>query len=194
MQEKELKNIWKKFSEQDNNSITNQKLINAMKTKMNQFDRKIKQRDWKENIAGIILFVIFSFLTVYYPQLQVKIGAMILAFSCLLIIYTLKKTRSLKEKYGKEVEYSTKEYLERQIYKVDKQIDLLKRKSLWGLVLLSTGALLFSTGLPRDLVDKITFILIMLLVYTGIYLMNLREVKKKLLPLKKELEAKLKEF
>jgi hypothetical protein len=191
MNEQEIKNIWQSSGNEEHLQFDKTKLILDLESDLKRFRKAIKYRDWREIGIALLMIPLFGFTAFKIPFLLSKIGAIVIVGWCILLIFRIlgakrKETILPTETY---LDYLTKsrQYLLAQ-YK------LLDTVLYWYVLPSVTGILLFFMGFDLSLFKQIFYVVIVVGVGIGTYLLNKYAVKTGILPRLKRVDGILKDL
>jgi CubicO group peptidase (beta-lactamase class C family) len=192
MHDDDLKQLWQAQHFDAAPTSFDETQMAAMKRQMKKFDRTIFWRDCRENIAAVIVVVVFG---IYFlnariaPTPLARAGCVIVILSALLAMaYPIWRKRRVAKA---PAEAPMMQSLESELSKLEVEIAML-RSVLWWYILPGTaGVMAFFAGMNISTESKLRFALPVLALDAFVYWLNQRAVEKGLLPLKRELEASL---
>ena len=160
--------------------------IQSIKTKMRQFERTIRRRDRIEIVAAVFAMLCFGLYFLLFHFVLARVGCVVVILSCALIYWKLvqAKRSAIEPVLTAPVVESVRQELE----KVEAQARSLNSVFWWHVAPLMTGLNLFWFGLPRPDHYKIYFLPGTVLLSAVVYWLNQRALRRKISPLKKELE------
>ena len=190
MNDEQLKKLWQTSNaDKDLFTINPPKIITEMNTKVQQFEKDIKKRNKLETAVAILLIPIEFFIAFTTPNTLSKIGAILLIFASLWIVYYLKNNSTKKIKTV-DMQASLKEQLQNH----KRQILHEKRNSenvfVWYILPVLPGMILFFAGFGID--SGFYFRLVgLLIIVIGIYFLN-KKAANEMKPLIEEIDKSIK--
>ncbi len=161
MEEQELKNIWKRSSIYEEITINTSKLMKDFTYKMEQRERIVRNRDYRETIGAIASIFLFGYLTYYTPSFVSKIGGISLIGSYIYYIFKLRANR--KSKHTQKLFLSITEQLQQQKQFMLNQATLLGSVLYWMVIPIFISYLIFvwsiGDSLPIDTPDIVLEVL-----------------------------------
>jgi hypothetical protein len=190
MLENELKNIWKNSSKEELVKFNKSKLILDLDSKLENFDKRMKNRD-KKMLAGTILMIImFTYIFFSEPELITGIICLPIIPYVILQFYLIKKVKQYKVDY-----YSLplKEYLLKHQQYLIKERKYFENAFYWRVLPLvpSLALTLIVSMFGTELILNIIFITIFFVI---VYLLNKRRAKKMFNPLITKVEETIAEL
>ena len=188
MNDEQLKKLWQTANtNKDIFTINPPKIIIEMNTKIQQFEKDIKNRNKREIIVAMLLIPVSIFFAVTIPFTLSKIGAVVLLCSCLWIIYYLKSNSPTKEM---NMQLSLKEQLQTHKEHIQKEKQILENVLVWYMLPIILGLILLSAGRG---IDRGFFIqlFILFIVAIGIYFLN-KKAANEMTPLIEEIDKSIK--
>jgi hypothetical protein len=181
MDEDNLKQLWLNSGKEHRVEINNDMLIASLANKLKGIEKKIRRRDRREIFICVCLIPLFGWWTITVPQLQGKIGCIIIIAACLLVIFKLMRARRINIQNGIASEVQHKLIVSQQLLR--QQIKLLQTILWWYLLPFFPGVMLFYFASVTSTLSKVIYIILVAAVYGYIYYLNKRAVKKHLKPL-----------
>ena len=129
MEDQELKNIWKRSSAYEEITINISKLMKDFKYKMEQRERIVRSRDYREIIGALIGILLTGYLTYYTPTILSKLGGVLLIGSYMYFIYKLYTNR--KSKHTQDLFLPIEAQLQHQKQFMMNQATLLSSVLYW---------------------------------------------------------------
>ncbi|MEP7110950.1 MAG: hypothetical protein ABI760_23345 [Ferruginibacter sp.] len=123
------------------------------------------------------------------PQLLAKIGAGIIIINCVLVIFKL--IRAGKVNVQEDISSEIKYHLVVSLKRVRQQITLSETVLWWYLLPFFIGVMCFFYAFPLTLLSKVVYTVLVAVLYSFIYYLNKRVVKKQLKPLEEKLKKAL---
>jgi hypothetical protein len=192
MDENSLKQLWLDPSHQQKVEINAEKLIGSINQKVFYMKKKIKRRDKREIILGLIMIPLFGWWLLALPQPLAKIGAGIIILNIILVIFRLIRAGKVdvKDDTASAIKYNLMVSLKR----VRQQITLSDTVLWWYLLPFFIGVICFFYAFPLPLSGKAFYTILVAVLYGYIYYLNKRAVKKHLRPLEDDLQKALDEL
>jgi len=183
MHDDDLKALWRAQSIEPAPPLPDASQMAEMKSRMRCLNRTLFLRDCRENIAAVIVMVVFGY---YFfnariaPTLLARAGCVIVILSSLLVTaYPVWRKRRVAKA---PAEASMMQSLESELGKLEVEIAIL-RSVLWWYILPGTvGVMVFFAGLTIPTDWKILFALPVFALDAFVYWLNQRAVEKCLLP------------
>lgn len=181
MIEEELIKIWQSSPNQERIKFEKSRLMIDVQSSMNDFNKKIKYRDLREQIAVVIIIPAFAYAAYTIPHLLTKVASVLIIGYGLFVSIKLRNAKKHKPSAFTEtyLEYlhKTRDYL-----LIQKQ--LLDSVLYWYILPGMTLTMLFSMGF--GVTGRLKPILKMALMNVALaiatYLLNKRAVKKEIIP------------
>lgn len=192
MDEDLLKRLWSDSNKAQKVAINPEILMDSIQHKSLYMETKIKQRDKSEIIVAVLMILTFGCLFFIVPQVQAKVGAVIIVLSCMLIIFRLIRARKVNIK--QETSSAIKYHLLVSLQQVRQHINLLNTVFWWYLLPIFIGVLFVYYGLSKSFVSKISYTVVVTIMYGYIWYLNKKAVRKKLKPLEADIQQALKEL
>lgn len=167
---------------------TEAEMMEAIRLNARRFDRKILLRDWLETAAAVIVVAVFAAAMPFVGGLA-RTGLAIIIASCFYIAWRLHTTRRRHGTARPDQPMAMRLRLE--LRKLDDQIKLLRNVHWWYLGPLGVGLVVYSVGIDGWTLGTLWFVLGVVIVYTAIYWLNQRSVRRELLPRRLELASML---
>jgi len=176
MEDQELKNIWKRASENQEITMDTQQLIRQFKTGMEQREQIVRRRDIREISTAIVFIVGLSCMALDFLWSPVTIGIVITIGAFLNFIYKLRSNR--KSKFTQRLFVPIKKQLEQQRLFMKHQTKLLRTVLYWAVLPIFSGYMMIVWSIwdienyevsslikllyPNDLRDKMIMSVIVL--------------------------------
>ena len=189
MHDDALKAMWRAQNIGPTPKLSDAEQIAAMQSKMKGLDRTLFWRDLRESIAGLFVMVCFSVYFFVFTAPMARVGSGIVVLSSLVAtVYPIwRKRRVVKA----EPDASLAEMLKGELRKLDVEIALLRSVFWWYIFPLSVGVIVFFGGITGSLSASMIWGVAMMALDAIIYWVNQIACDKRLIPLKRELEALL---
>jgi len=188
MEDQELQNLWRQVSPTANINIESSTLTSALDDNLRRFNNEIKNRNLRETIAGILVFIFFSACTYLVPGTLSKIGSALCAVYGLMVIFVVNYiTTPQQEDYT----LSLKEYLLSQRVNLLRERKLLSTVLYWYILPPTVAVLLFFAGLPLSMIAFLAFSTVVIGINTAILFLNKNTIKKTVDPLILQLEQSI---
>ena len=198
MKDDRLIDIWKRSDFDVRFELNREGLINELKSKVDKLDRIIFYRNIMEIAVAILFLPVFCYFLYEVPYYVFKLGALVMVFWCVLLIYRILKTRAAKTKSVHQGTLVSK--LDAQKEYLLNEVKLINTVLYWYLLPPFIGQLLMLIGInyhrnvewQNDIINgianasvyiDIVFILFIIIVYYFIYLQNKRAIKKEINPI-----------
>lgn len=193
----DLKNDWNKKISTTDSKKQIKELCKMLEQKIDANNQQIKRRDSLEIGISLVLipfWIVGLFLSVSTLQ---SIGFVAAILSCLYIPYKMMEAK----KIDSPKDHSVREFLLCERQKLVKQKQMLETVHWWyltplgvSIALMSLGAKVTESGWPVFTNFNVTYLAIVVVVYVGIYFMNLSVAKKKFTPLIENIDNRLEEL
>lgn len=185
------KQTWQNADESDAPSVSDETLLRLVKKRADAFDRQLRRRNRIEGIAGAVVFLFFSTMLVD-PSWVVRIGAIIVLASTVLISWTLRRARTRPTVSSSARPVA--DAIRRQRERVDRQIRLLDGVLWWYIAPLATGILMVVVGDEGLSAFTLAYSGVVCAVAAVVYALNKRTVRTRLRPRRNELTRRLEEI
>jgi CubicO group peptidase (beta-lactamase class C family) len=182
-----LKQLWQGQPIPAPSPLSGEEQSRALQGKMKRFNRDIFRRDIRENVAGVVVVLVFAYYLRVEPSLLARVGSVITILSAIFACWYPAWSKRRVPRTGADA--SVIESLQEERQKVEVQIRLLRSVLWWYILPISLGANLFCFGSHQTLSFKISFLIGSLLLDAFLYWLNQSAVQKHLVPMKRELEA-----
>jgi hypothetical protein len=192
MDENTLKQLWFNSNKEQRIEINSEKLMESLNQKVLNMDKLLKRRDRLEIYVAICMMPLFVWRLVISPQLLARIGAAIIAGACLLVILKLVSARRVNLK--EEIASATQYHLMVSLLRVQKQIKLLSTVLWWYLLPFFIGVVCLFYSYSITFTSKAVYTIIVAALYSYIYYLNRRALKKHLKPLERNIKKALDEY
>lgn len=180
-EEWQLQQLWQQAAGTHMVEVDYSRLVNQVKSQADTFNRKILIRDSIEVCTGTGVILFFMWVLVRNPDVQARIGCILLIISSLLIIYQLLKTRFTRE--TAHLDHSLKSQLQQSRISVQRQIHLLSTSLYWSLTPLYIGQVILITSNVDSWVYPVIHSVGAAAIYYAIYRWNKNIINKHLLGL-----------
>ncbi len=192
MDEDILKQLWLGSSKEQNIEINAKKLIESINLKLSKMNKGIKRRDIQEISIAVLLIPIFGWWFLVMPQVLAKIGAAIIFINCILVIIKLIRARkvSVNEETASQIKY----HLMVSLQRLRNQINLHSTMFWWYLLPFFIGVICFFYAFVNSILANAIYTFIVAVLYSYIWYLNQRFVKKYLKPLEKNIINALSEL
>ena len=199
MNDADLRAAWQSGSME---SPSGEEVLMDVKQRAQKLNRGIFRRDLIETVATLFAWSVFALMALVAPGVVPKVA--LLLGTAFLVSPVLRLHRERRRHRDVDASAPMKAHLEREIERVDGQIDLLRRVKSWYVLPLAIGATLFMAGLGFAVPSGGT--LLRMLVAAGTVLFsaalfagvgiaighaNRRAVETDLVPLRRDLEQAL---
>lgn len=189
MKDEELKTIWKASNERIEEINLNNLNLNDMNQAIKKFEQRITKRNNLEiavAIGSIALFIVFAYIKV---EPMAKLGAILLVLYAANVIYQLRKTESKQPTF--DMTQSLKlQLIDYQNY-IKAERKLLKNIAYWYLLPMLPGMVLFLIGTGSTPIYVIIYFVVVIIMFTGIYLLNQKAVRGNMDPLIEDINKAL---
>jgi Flp pilus assembly protein TadB len=192
MDENTLKQLWLDSDKEQKVEIDAQKLLESISKKISNMERLIKRRNRLEIFLAISMMPLFGWWLVVVPLLLVKIGAAIILLSCVLVIFRLTYAGKINIKVDTTSEI--KLHLLVSLQRTRQEIRLHNTVLWWYLLPFFIGIICFFYAYLVTLLSKGIYTIIVAALYSYIYYLNKKVVKRKLKPLEDNLLKALDEL
>lgn len=192
MDDNTLKQLWLDSGNEQKVEINNEKLITSINQKISNIEKLVKRRNRREITISVLMIPLFGWWLLGVPQALAKIGAAIIFLSCLLVIFRLSYTRKIS--VGENTASAIKFHLIESLERVKSEIKLHDSILWWYLLPFFIGVICFYYAYPVTLLNKAIYTALVAALYTYIYFMNKKVVKKKLKPLEDSIIKALNEL
>ena len=185
MDEDSIKELWLSASKERKVEINAEMLIDSLAKKIKQMERRVRRRDRREIVIGLLMIPLFGWWCVTIPQLFAKMGSAIIVAACLFVIFKLIRARRVsgKEDAASDIRYN----LSLSLQLLRRQIKLLDTVLWWYLLPFFTGVIFFYFSLVSNTLGRVAYAFVVVAAYGYIYYLNKRAVKKHLKPLERNL-------
>lgn len=164
-------------------------MVSSIKARLKKLNRTVFWRDVMEIGCSLGLILFFGKMIWAVRGATSRIGAAVIIAGLILIIAKLRGARRKEKK--NEPAVSLKEFLSAERAGIDAQIRLLRSVLWWYIGPPILGANLFFVGTRGLSLASLGYLIATLTLAAFIYWLNLTAVKKKLLPLREELDRLL---
>ena len=166
-------------------------LLRSVAARAATLHRQVRQRDWVETAAGVLVSAMFAAFAVSIRQPVARTGAILVSVACVFVAVHLYRVRTRRPT---PQDATLRAHCERELQKVNDQIRLLRSVAWWYLAPLVGSSLVFSWGLDSSVTSKVVYTLCALFLSLGIYALNQRAVRRQLLPVRDALRDTLAQF
>jgi protein-S-isoprenylcysteine O-methyltransferase Ste14 len=180
----DFKDAWQAADDPAEPVLSDEALLRLVREQAEAFDETIRRRDRRESVAAALVFLFFSTMLLD-PSWVVRIGALLVMGSSVLIYWTLRRARTGHTL--PDVDRPVAEAIRAERKKVDEQIRLLETVLWWYIAPLATGILLVAAGDAGLSWFTLGYGAVVLALGGGIYYLNQREVRQTLRPRREEL-------
>lgn len=189
MQDDALKQLWKGQHFEAGPVLTDEAQIAALKKRMKIFNDTIQRRDHVEIAVCLFMIVVFARNIVLAHGAALRFGWFVLLGTAGFVAWKLMANRRRAPRA--EPNATVCEVLKVELQIVENQIGLLKSYVWWCLLPPFILLMPLYWQAPGSVSSKLLFWVIYLAVGAAVHGLNLWTVKRKLLPLKRELESAL---
>jgi len=173
MNDNELKKIWKDVANNNNIQFNHQKILNDMNNANQKLDRQIKWRNVREIGAAIFVIIAFSLMFFLIENYLVKLGAILVVFATIFIIFKLLQVRNKKQ--FNTIIFSIKDQLIHRKKYLQHEQALLKNIAYWYLFPLLIPIIIMEIGFG---IFSLMHLLILGVSSFGLYVLNQKGAKK----------------
>ncbi len=189
MNDQELKDLWQQQPVAAP-AVSAPQLVSAMRNKMSDLRRKLLVRDARELVGCAFILVFFGVFFDKTESFISRLGDLVVMGSAIFIgwkfIHARRTTPPAKP------DATTVEALHAELHSVRTQSRLLRSVLWWYLLPIGTGLMLSVWGDQGSEKDfKITFTVVIVIIYVFVYWLNQWGRRKQLLPAEAQLEALL---
>lgn len=195
----ELQKTWQSQQSNFELKIDSNMLLGEVKRNKRYFESAVFWRDVREVGAAVVAFFVFLYFGFKFIALPVAWSLFLLALLTLWIAAFLVTDRFIQKKKQPKPTDSLVSCIESSLAQVNHQIWLLQNVLWWYLLPPSVGIAVFVshvTWLVRKqtgfVIGSFIYVILVILLYWGIYHVNQRAVRKELKPRKDELYELLK--
>ena len=189
MNDDELKRLWREQPLALPAELSGTAPLAELRKRMKRFDRTIWWRDLREVAACLVVIAVFGIYFIWIPTALARVGCVLTILSAIFIAWRLLGS---KRQAGRETPgASIMDSLRVELSKVETQIRLLRSVWWWYVLPILTGAEVFYFGVNRDATARTVSVISSLLLGWFIDWLNQRAVRRKLVPLKIQLESLL---
>ena len=182
---------WQAQTVLDEAKMSEDEMLELVKSSSSAFDRTIARRDRREMVAAIVVMVLFLPLLVTGPWLT-RAGVLVVLAALALIFTKLGAARRLE--VSERVDLSLAELLESELAKVNGQIRLLESVVSWYIIPPTVGAVLIVMGLDGLSWFTLGYAVFALVISVWIYRLNQRAVSSELRPKRSQMERLIREL
>lgn len=179
----DLQEAWRRSgaSEQAGEHLADE--LESARARARELDAIVRRRDWLETLVALALLPVFSYFALRPGGFIVRLGAAILAVSCLAIPLRLRAARRPTPDPGLPVG----EFLRLELELVLKQRRLLLTVPLWYLGPLGLGVILFFAGSSASPWLTALYAALVAVFFARLYRLNRSAVTHELEPREREL-------
>lgn len=191
MLDDELKKIWQDAPMTEKIKFNHSKLLMNMDHELKLAEQKIKRRDFREILVAVLLIPYFLYIAYQSSNTLTQIGAVIIALSCVWIIYKLRAVR----KYRKtDMTTSLKEQMTQTHEYLSQQRKLLDNVLTWYILPPSIGLVLFYIGMTSSVLALVIALIFQLAIMIWVYQINKKAANTYYTPMIKRLEKVIEEL
>ena len=192
MDESNLKQWWLNSSASQKVEVDTEKLLVNINQKMIKMKKTIKRRDRLEITVAACMIPLFVYMVINSPALLAKVGAAVIAGTCILVIFKLARARriSVKEDAASPIRHQ----LLVSLQQLNQQIQLVSTVLWWYLLPFFVGVTCLFYSASYSALNKAVYTAAVMILYGYIYYLNRKTLKKHLIPLHKNLTKALDEF
>jgi hypothetical protein len=188
----DLKATWQQHSAESIPDRSNREIVKTVAARMEEIHRTIRRRDQREIGAATTGIVIFGFWFWTVPGIVSRIGAAMIVAGSVLIIAKIVRARPGKREQRPLLKM--REFCASERDRIQAQIRLLQSALWWYLVPNILGANLFVFGFTGLTAAGIGFLAFTLVLGWILYQLNVRAARKRLVPVKIELDLLIAEI
>mgnify|MGYP000241745397 CR=1 FL=1 len=170
-----------------------------IKQQATKFEKTLKRRDFTETALAILLIPVWLIALNFSVSNIQSIGLILATLSCLYIPWKMYQAR--KVQITPDAADNIRAFLNQQSDKIDRQIELLSNVVKWYIApiavsvsLIHLGSQVTETGMPVLNAFQIGYLVVVVLVAIGVYLLNKHAIKTQLLPEKQRVQEQLQEL
>jgi hypothetical protein len=182
---------WQAQTVLDEAKMSEDEMLELVKSSSSAFDRTIARRDRRETIAAVVVMILFLPLLATGPWLT-RVGVLVVLAAFALIFTKLGTARRLEA--SEPVDLSLAELLESERTKVNRQIRLLESVVPWYIIPPTVGAMLIVIGLDGLSWFTFGYAVFALATAVWIYRLNQHAVTRELRPKRSEIERLIREL
>jgi hypothetical protein len=156
-----------------------------------RFNKQIRQRDFFETLAGLIVVVAFGSFAWAAPQTVAKVGAVVVVAGC---VGAMTRLHLARNRHSPSPEMSAREFCTIQLKHLEDQISLLSTVAWWYIAPLLGGAAIFVLGADGPIGAVVVTLGLLLAIGAVIYWLNHRAVQRHLRPLRDDLARLLQDM
>ncbi len=181
----ELGNEWRAMNEHAATQEQRDQLIAATCRRVERFWGRIFRRNMIETVAALFVILFFGRLIVRSEHVIASLGAGILVFWGLFIIWKLHRARMVPQ--PAPLDAPVQEFCRIERDRLDRQIQLLRSVLWWYIAPCMVGVNLVFIGTGGSRNASLVYGIFTLLLAWGLYALNMRAIAKSLLPPRNEL-------
>lgn len=178
----DLKGAWVRLEARTQEPVRD---LDAVKERVRRLDRLARRRDRNETLAALLLLPIFGYFAMNAARPLARVGAAIVALSCLVIPLCLRWARRRAPDPGVPLD----RFLELELEFVVRQRRLLLSVPLWYLGPLGLGVVLFFAGAGAPAWLTAAYAGVVLVFFVFLYRLNRAAVLEEVAPRERELRA-----
>jgi hypothetical protein len=188
----DLKAAWQQHSAESIPDRPNREMVRTVAARLEEIRQTIRSRDRREIGAATAGIVIFGFWFWTVPGVVSRLGAAVVIAGSILIIAKIAWARPGKREQRPLL--GMREFCASERERIHAQIRLLQSALWWYLLPNLLGANLFVFGFTGITVAGIGFLVFSLVLGWILYRLNVRAVRKRLAPVKNELDLLIAEM
>lgn len=164
--------------------------IAAVRARASALERLVRLRDRTETVVALLMLPLFGWLAFRVPSPVSKVGAMLVAASCVVIPLRLRGARQATRDAGAPVLTALR--AERQ--RLQAQLQLMRSAGWWYVAPLVVGVTCFLAGARTSLAARLAMIAVGFLVGLVLLIANRRAAERELAPVVARLDEALYEL
>lgn len=136
----DLRELWQNSA--PSRALNVEDLIRRMQKRNAEWERTVARRDLRETIAGVLIFILFTWFACRAADWLIRISELWIAAAGLWIIFWLRRQRYIRKAPSSNQSLAT--YHEALLESYQHQIQLLQTAKLWYVLPFWSGLMLFS--------------------------------------------------
>jgi hypothetical protein len=181
----ELGEEWRATNEVAATKDQRDQLIATTCRRVERFWGRIFRRDMIETIAAVFVIIIFGPIMTRPDRVIASIGAGILVFWALFIIWKLHRARTVQQ--PAPLDAPVREFCRIELDRLDRQIQLLRSVLWWYIAPCIIGVNIVFIGMGGSRNESLVYGISTLLLAWGLYALNMSAIAKQLVPPRNEL-------
>ncbi len=193
----DLKKDWNEKISTTDSKEDIKELSTMLAQKIDTTNQQIKRRDTLEIGIALVLIPVWIIGLFFSVSTLQSIGFIVAIASCIYIPYKMIQAKQVDAPKNN----SLREYLLSERQKILMQKQMLESVHWWyltplglSIALISLGANVTESGFPVFTTGKVIYLIFVVVLYVGIYFMNLSASKKKFTPLLENVDNKLEDL